>query len=80
MPIILKIYGFRFFFYSKEESRAHIHVSYQGLEAKVWLDNFEVAENKGFKKHDLVKVVKLVRIYEENFKAAWEEHFEENDK
>lgn len=30
MPTIMTIYGFRFFFYSREETRMHVHVEYQG--------------------------------------------------
>lgn len=75
MPTILIISGIRFFFYSNEETRMHIHVEYGGREAKIWLDNFEVAYNHGFKLHDMNKVLKLVRNYEKALKKAWIAHF-----
>jgi hypothetical protein len=79
MPTVLKIYGLRFFFYSKEESRMHIHVEIQGEGAKVWMDTFEVAfHSKGLSKKDLSNIVKLVRKYEKEIKQAWFEHFGRN--
>lgn len=75
MPTILLIYGFRFFFYSKEESRMHVHVEYQGRKVKIWLDTFEVASNDGFLEYQLSKIIKLVRIYEKELKEAWVAHF-----
>jgi len=33
-PTVLRIGGFRFFFFSREESRMHVHVSHADGEAK----------------------------------------------
>jgi hypothetical protein len=75
VPTILLIYGMRFFFYSKEEIRMHIHVEHQGRDAKIWLDTLDVAYNRGFPDHELLKIIKIVRIYEKAFKKAWISHF-----
>ena len=45
-PTILRIKGYRFFFFSIEESRMHIHVMCQNGEAKFWLSpKIELANN-----------------------------------
>ncbi len=75
MPTIFILYGIRFFFYSREESRMHVHVEYQENEAKIWMDTFEVAENYSFKNYELLRVLKLVRLYEKDIKEAWISHF-----
>lgn len=75
MPTILKVYGFRFFFYSKEESRMHVHVEYQGKIAKIWLDTFEIAESFGFRPFHLNYILKIVRKNEKELKNAWENYF-----
>ena len=75
MPTILTIYGFRFFFYSNEESRMHVHVEAQGREIKIWLDTLEVAQNNGVPQHDVTRILKLVRSYEKVIKKAWISHF-----
>ncbi|WP_408097977.1 DUF4160 domain-containing protein [Peredibacter sp. HCB2-198] len=75
MPTIMMIYGFRFFFHSNEETRMHVHVEYQDLEAKIWLDTFEIAQNNGFRSHELNRIQKIVRTNEKAFKKAWTAYF-----
>ncbi len=75
MPTIFTIYGMRFFFYSREESRIHVHVECQGKEAKIWMDNFEVAENRGMQDYQLRRIIILVRFYEKEIKEKWASHF-----
>jgi hypothetical protein len=36
-PTVLRVRGYRFYFYSSEETRPHIHVRYAGGKAKFWL-------------------------------------------
>lgn len=45
MPTIMKIHNFRFFFYSNESNRKHIHVKNGEFEVIVWLDNFEIKKS-----------------------------------
>ena len=75
MPTIMIIYGFRFFFYSNEETRMHVHIERQNREAKIWLDTFEVAYNRDFRDVELNKIIKIVRQHEKTFKKAWNSHF-----
>lgn len=75
MPTIINVLGFRFFFYSREESRMHVHVEYQGKEAKIWMDNFEVAENRGMHAYQLKRIIILARFYEKEIKEKWNSHF-----
>jgi hypothetical protein len=75
VPTVMIVYGFRFFFYSREEERMHIHVEFQGSVAKVWLDTFEIGENYGLKQYQLNEIQKITRKYEKVFKKAWISHF-----
>jgi Domain of unknown function (DUF4160) len=75
MPTVMKLYGIRFYFYSREESRMHVHVEKSGMHAKIWLDDFEVAANKGFKIQELLLIQKMVMKYEKFLKKAWISHF-----
>jgi len=53
MPTVLRVSGFRFFFYSLEGSEpAHIHVEHANKVAKFWLDPVSLAESRGFRSHD----------------------------
>jgi hypothetical protein len=47
-PTVFREGGFRFFFFSREESRIHIHATHANGEAKFWLNpEIELAINKG---------------------------------
>ncbi|MBO1110252.1 DUF4160 domain-containing protein, partial [Plesiomonas shigelloides] len=57
MPVILRINGYRFFFYSNEGvplEPAHVYVSKAGNEAKSWLEPETVlSRNDGFGAREL---------------------------
>jgi len=47
-PTVLRVRGFRFYFFSREESRMHVHVYHADGEAKFWLEPaVEVVANYG---------------------------------
>ncbi|MHB9028448.1 MAG: DUF4160 domain-containing protein [Candidatus Latescibacterota bacterium] len=48
-PTIFRLYGFRFLFFSREESRMHIHVQSPDGEAKYWIEpDLTLAHSNGF--------------------------------
>ena len=76
MPTVLKIRGFRFFFFSMEGNEpAHIHVEKNDCLAKYWLTPAQLASNYGFKSHDLVELGKIVFQHKDLFLEKWHEHF-----
>jgi hypothetical protein len=75
-PTVFRVRGYRFFFFSREEPRLHVHVHHADGEAKVWLEpTVEVAENHGLSTRRLTAVVHLVQENEDEIRAAWREHF-----
>jgi hypothetical protein len=47
-PTVFRDHGFRFHFFSREETRMHVHVSCGNGEAKFWLEpDIELARNAG---------------------------------
>ncbi|QQE64618.1 hypothetical protein GFS31_12990 [Leptolyngbya sp. BL0902] len=76
MPTILKIGPYRFYFFSREESRVHIHVSCADGEAKFWLEpNLELATNHKLSKTQLKQIEQLIEEYRDDFRNAWNNHF-----
>ncbi len=76
MPTILRIGNLRFFFFSKEENRKHIHVVSPEGEAKFWLEPaIELAQNYKFSQKELGKIEKIIKEYYNIFIKAWEEYF-----
>jgi len=76
MPTILKIHGYRFFFFSNEGyGSPHIHVESGDTYAKYWLKPVGLAKSFGFKPAELTKLRKLVEDHKEVFWEKWHEYF-----
>ena len=76
MPTVLRVDGFRFFFYSKEGNEpAHVHVEQQDNEAKFWLSPVSLVWNAGFNTAALTRLHALVRANQTLFLEKWNEHF-----
>jgi len=77
LPTVLKLNGYRFFFFSREELRQHIHIYSTDGEAKFWLKpHIELAKNYNFSKKQLNEIEKIIKNHYNDFVKAWEEHFE----
>lgn len=75
-PTVLRIRGYRFYFFSREEPRPHVHVQHAEGEAKFWLEpTVEVEGNYGLKPRRLAEALKLVEEHANEFRRAWSEHF-----
>ena len=76
MPTVLRIRGYRFFFFSREELRKHTHVQSQEGEAKFWLEpQIELAKNYQLSRKELKEIEKIIEEHYEEFINAWEEYF-----
>ena len=75
-PTVFREGPFRFFFFSREESRLHIHVQVRSGEAKFWLEpNIELAMNYGLTQKELNEALSLVREHQDDIRRAWRAHF-----
>jgi hypothetical protein len=76
MPTVLRVAGFRFFFYSLEGSEPpHIHVEHGDKIAKFWLDPVSLAGSYGFRTREVNRVRALVIEHRSSFLEAWNAHF-----
>ena len=77
-PTVFREGSFRFFFFSREESRIHIHVTHTDGEAKFWLEpSIELALNKGLNSKQVSEALLLVQQHREDILNAWKQHFED---
>jgi len=76
VPALLRVGGYRFFFYSLEDREApHIHVAHAGRYAKFWLDPVTLASNRGFRSHELTVIRNLVLEHRDFFLEKWNAYF-----
>ena len=76
MPALLRVRGYRFYFYSLEgREPPHIHVAHAGRYAKFWLEPVALAENRGFRAHELTDIRHLVIEHRQFFLEKWHEYF-----
>ncbi len=75
-PTIFRDGGFRFYFFSREEPRMHVHVYRSGGEAKFWIEpKIELAQNYGLTMRQLNSARRLIMEHEDEIRAAWKVHF-----
>lgn len=77
MPALLRVRGYRFFFYSLEgREPAHIHVAHAGRYAKFWLEPVALAEAQSFRGHELTEIRQIVIEHRDFFLERWHEYFD----
>lgn len=76
-PTVFRVKNFRFFFFSREESRIHIHVSCPDGEAKFWLEPIvSLSQNDGLNPRTLKELQDIVEERKSEIVRAWKKHFE----
>ncbi len=79
MPELFRIFGFLFFFYSREHEPIHVHVEGAGglviLDSNEETDSFEVREQRNIKPNDLKRIKKVVSDNKDIIIKRWNEYF-----
>lgn len=75
-PTVFREKGFRFFFFSREETRMHVHVHSSEGEAKFWLEpQIELAKNHRISRNQLHEIEKMIEEHYDQLTNAWRDHF-----
>lgn len=75
-PTIFYERGYRFYFFSREEDRIHIHVISGDGEAKFWLNpRIEVSKSWGYSEKQLNTIKKIIEAHYDDISRAWREIF-----
>jgi hypothetical protein len=75
-PTVFRHKNYRFYFFSREESRPHIHVTCPDGEAKFWIEPMiSLADYVGLSKKQLSELQKLVEEHSDEITKAWKKHF-----
>ena len=75
-PTIFRSGDLRFYFFSREERRMHVHVESERGDAKIWIEpRIEVTENHGLPATILTRALWEIRSHETQIREAWRAHF-----
>jgi len=75
-PTVFRERGYRFFFFSREESRMHVHVQSAEGEAKFWLDpEVALAKSYGLSTPELTRIRRIIEAHEIELRHAWNSYF-----
>ena len=75
-PTIFRYKDYRFFFFSLEETRKHVHVSSPEGEAKFWLEPIvALAEKSELNTRQLKEIHGIVERRKDEINRAWNKHF-----
>ena len=75
-PTVLRYKQYRFFFFSREETRRHVHVVSPEGEAKFWLEPIvALAESFRLSPRELKELQNVVERRKDEIVSAWNQHF-----
>ena len=75
-PTVFYHKNYRFFFFSREEKRMHVHVSCENGEAKFWLEPVVALANyHGLSVKQLNELQKIVEDRTNEIQKNWKSHF-----
>ncbi|MGD9655046.1 MAG: DUF4160 domain-containing protein [Sulfuricurvum sp.] len=75
MPTVLRIDGFRFFFFSDEHLPLHIYVEKGDGYMRIELETFTVTDRYKLSKNDERKIIAIVKEQQQKLIGAWHEYF-----
>jgi len=75
-PTVFKSGSYRFYFFSREETRKHVHITSPDGEAKFWIEPIvSLAISTGLSAKQLKEIQVLVESHIDEISKAWEKHF-----
>ncbi len=75
-PTVFRWRGYRFYFFSREEERMHVHVYCAEGEAKFWLSpEIALAYNHGIRSSALTGIQRAIEEHRDEIARAWRGHF-----
>ncbi len=77
MPTILRIEGYRFFFFSNEHLPEHMHVENGDKYARIELGTLKVTDSYNLSSKELKKLLKIVESNHTELQRSWDDYFTE---
>ena len=75
-PTVFRERGYRFYFFSREEPRMHVHIHCGDGEAKFWLEpQIELARNYRLSRPRLREIEQIIEEHYDELRTAWHDRF-----
>jgi hypothetical protein len=75
-PTVFREKGYRFYFFSREETRMHVHVLSGDGEAKFWLEpELQLANSYRYNRKQLREIESIIEEHHHELVSAWQRHF-----
>jgi len=78
MPTVLRIDGYRFFFFSDEHLPRHIHIEKAECYLRIDLEKMVVTDSYKLSSKEINKLLDLTHEHREALLGAWDEYFNKN--
>ncbi len=75
MPVLFRIFGIWFFFFSNEHLPVHIHIRNDDGDAKFAIKPVRLLENNGMKSKDIHLAERIIEENEELIEQKWTAYF-----
>jgi len=76
MPTILRVRGYRFFFFSLDGIEPpHVHVEQAERVAKFWIRPVVLARSRGFRRSELTELQAIIEENQQLMLMKWDEYF-----
>ena len=73
MPVILRIKGYRFWFYEADlDEPPHVHVSKDGKQGKFWLTPISLARASRFRDHEINEIYRILKDFQDDILKTWQ--------
>lgn len=81
MPVVLRVKGYRFWFYSADlDEPPHVHVGRDGKHAKLWIIPVAVARSGQFHPTELREMERIVTVFKDEILAIWQREVDKRDR
>lgn len=61
---------------AESSSPEHLYVEGNGGSAKLWLDGVRLERSAGYKRRQLMQIVRIVEAHADEFEARWRDYFD----
>ena len=76
MPTVFTEGPYRFYFFSREETRKHVHVASPDGEVKIWLEpEISIAKVINLSMSEVRNILEIVLNRKDELNESWDRHF-----